>query len=76
MNTVVITSDQFLYSWSNENTNQLNLIATPADKFEKLACGGKHVLLLNEKGQVFSFGSKCNQGQLGSFKSIQNMLIV
>ena len=41
------------------------LIATSEDKFYKLACGGSHILLLNDKGQVYSYGNNCKYGQLG-----------
>ncbi len=65
LTTLIITDDLFVYAWTIEKENQLKLVATNESKFYKLACGGSHVLLLNEKGHVYSFGSN-KYGQLGT----------
>lgn len=40
-------------------------IAGPELNIIKLSSGGTHTLLLNRKGQVYSFGYSCRNGQLG-----------
>ncbi|XP_027197041.2 RCC1 and BTB domain-containing protein 1-like [Dermatophagoides pteronyssinus] len=64
---VVLTDDGLVYlasrnsRWQTNNT--LRLISTGNDRFEMIACGWHHLLLLRQDGTVFALGSN-TLGQL------------
>uniref|UniRef100_A0A6P6XVP4 Ultraviolet-B receptor UVR8-like n=1 Tax=Dermatophagoides pteronyssinus TaxID=6956 RepID=A0A6P6XVP4_DERPT len=66
---VVLTDDGLVYlasgdsNWQTNNT--LQLISTGNDRFEMIACGMYHLLLLRQDGNVFALGNN-QYGQLGN----------
>ncbi|XP_075679396.1 RCC1 and BTB domain-containing protein 2-like [Dermatophagoides pteronyssinus] len=58
---VILTDDGLVYLASNKNSpwktnNNLRLISTGNDRFEMIACGCIHFLLLRKDGTVFALG--------------------
>uniref|UniRef100_A0A6P6XVP6 Ultraviolet-B receptor UVR8-like n=1 Tax=Dermatophagoides pteronyssinus TaxID=6956 RepID=A0A6P6XVP6_DERPT len=76
---VVLTDDGLVYLASGNSRWQTNktlrLISTGNDRFEMIACGQNHLMLLRQDGTVFALG--CNQyGQLtGNSESSYNTLV-
>ncbi|XP_075679375.1 RCC1 and BTB domain-containing protein 2-like [Dermatophagoides pteronyssinus] len=61
---VILTDDGLVYLASNKNSpwktnNNLRLISTGNDRFEMIACGCIHFLLLRKDGTVFALGDNC-----------------
>ncbi|XP_075679411.1 RCC1 and BTB domain-containing protein 2-like [Dermatophagoides pteronyssinus] len=61
---VVLTDDRLVYLASDKNSpwqtnNNLRLISDGNDRFEMIACGCLHFLLLRQDGTVFALGDNC-----------------
>ncbi|XP_027205364.2 RCC1 and BTB domain-containing protein 2-like [Dermatophagoides pteronyssinus] len=60
---VVLTDDGLVYLASDDSDWQTNntfrLISTGNDRFEMIACGCLHLLLLRQDGTVFALGDNC-----------------
>nr|XP_027196359.1 RCC1 and BTB domain-containing protein 2-like [Dermatophagoides pteronyssinus] len=60
---VVLTDDGLVYlascdsRWKTNNT--FRLISTGDDRFQMIACGENHLLLLRQDGTVFALGNNC-----------------
>jgi len=59
-----LTDEHLVYSWTIEDENRLTLLCAPEGlngrKIRRIACGGDHVLMATDSGQLYSFGGNKN----------------
>nr|XP_027202267.1 RCC1 and BTB domain-containing protein 2-like [Dermatophagoides pteronyssinus] len=77
---VVLTNDGLVYLASNDNSkwrtkNTFRLISTGNDRFEMIACGKYHLLLLGRDGAVYALGDNLFGQLTGNVLSSYDVLV-